>query len=298
MGAELRLASARIYGDLDVSGTTVRGEVECWRLEIKGSVWFVGSRLKRDASFREVQVLGCTDFAGARFAGRADFSLARLGRVARFKQAGFRGAADFRQCNADALDLGPDAPSIRFRFNCMEQCGVQFKDVVGAMGFWHFARRAFESSGEREKADATFYLEHVCRVTPRRITCKRPRFTSAVRWMGAAVRWFFDSLFLRWPIGYGASIPRTLLTWAVLILGFGALYTLLPGMLNPFDDNGGIARVFGRALFTSVVCFATAGFGDLSILTPSARALAATQGILGALIMALTVSLIARKFMR
>jgi len=55
---------------------------------------------------------------------------------------------------------------------------------------------------------------------------------------------------------------------------------------------------FGRALYFSIITFTTLGYGDIKPTPGWGSALTAAEAILGGIMMALTVLVIGRKFMR
>ena len=88
----------------------------------------------------------------------------------------------------------------------------------------------------------------------------------------------------------------------ILTLGFASVYYLLtshgyqlfdhesPGEKWPFS--------FGRAFYFSIITFTTLGYGDIRPAPGLGSALTALEAILGGIMMALTVLVIGRKFMR
>ncbi|MCK4598361.1 potassium channel family protein [Candidatus Bipolaricaulota bacterium] len=118
------------------------------------------------------------------------------------------------------------------------------------------------------------------------------------------IMWLFDCVFVRWPTQYGASLLRLFVTWAVIIGGFAGAYTMLilkgfsvleaPGVLG----LGQAITSFWGALYFSVITFTTLGYGDIRPTAGLPSGLAAAEAVLGGIMMALTVLVIGRKFMR
>jgi len=80
---------------------------------------------------------------------------------------------------------------------------------------------------------------------------------------------------------------------------FAILYYTIPNLLSL--NSAGIVDErlsFGRALYFSIVTFTTLGYGDIRPAPGLGSFLAAIEAILGGAIMALTVMLLGRKFMR
>ena len=113
------------------------------------------------------------------------------------------------------------------------------------------------------------------------------------------IMWLFDCVFLRWPTQYGASLSRVFVTWGLLIGGFAAVYHLVGVRLFAAGSTGlAWPLSFGRALYFSIITFTTLGYGDIKPTPGWGSALTATEAILGGIMMALTVLVIGRKFMR
>lgn len=276
-----------VEGDLDASGRVFLADVELFQAEVKGSLRLPSCRFCGRASFRELRVARSTDLRKSMFEDQADFTLARLGEVADFAEASLLGKSWFGQCKVDDLSLGPDAPAVHLFGS---SAGIMLKDHAGAGQFWHMARRAFEKSGRREKADGSFYLERVERMTVLR--------TSSGSKPLRHLAWFLDLLLLRATCGYGASLSRVGLVWGLLFLGFAAAYALVPGLLGDRWLDLDLVQRLGPALFTSISCFTTIGYGFLNLSHSVARAIGSFQAVLGALLIALTVAVVVRKFMR
>ena len=181
-------------------------------------------------------------------------------------------------------------------------------DLTTAQSFWHFACQAFDREGERERADAAYYFERLSRVSPLRIPLEGRRwergFQIMKRLLTLVFCWLPDCLFLRWPTAYGASLLRLFGTWAFLIGGFaGAYYMLSAAGFQVLLASSvlGLTRTvptFGGALYFSAVTFTTLGYGDVRPAPGLVGGLAAAEAILGGVMMALTVLVIGRKFMR
>jgi hypothetical protein len=97
---------------------------------------------------------------------------------------------------------------------------------------------------------------------------------------------------------------RLFITWAVIIGGFAGAYTMLilkgfsvleaPGVLG----LGQAITSFWSALYFSVITFTTLGYGNIRPTAGLSSGLTAAEAVLGGIMMALTVLVIGRKFMR
>lgn len=116
----------------------------------------------------------------------------------------------------------------------------------------------------------------------------------------------------RWFMGYGLSPRRVLGTSLSLILVCALLYPLTGGIQEidagraitytidePTDaPRWWVAGVLFKSLYFSIITFATVGYGDLQPVGSWARALASVESLLGGLLMALLVVVLARRVTR
>jgi len=309
---------ATIEGGANFRDATIEGDASFWYAAIEGNAYFRLATIKGfanfwyatiegDAYFTDASIEGDADFTCVTIEGFAYFGGTRLRRTVYFGGASIGGKTEFTLCQAGALSLGDRRPAILLWW-VRWRCGVRLHDVETSRSFWSFARVTLERQGEREKADAAHYLERLVRVSPRRVPF-------AGRWWNRVYQtlrrsrivlfpWFFDCLFLRWPTAYGASLLRLFITWAVIIGGFAGAYTMLilkgfsvleaPGVLG----LGQAITSFWGALYFSVITFTTLGYGDIRPTAGLPSGLAAAEAVLGGIMMALTVLVIGRKFMR
>jgi len=296
IGGDAHFSDATIGGNASFVNATIGGDADFWLATIVGNAHFGHATIGGDAHFRDATIGGNAHFRGT-----------RLRRTVYFEGASIGGKTEFALCQAEALSLGDRRPTILLWW-VRWRCGIRLHDVETSGSFWSFARLTFERQGEREKADAAHYLERLVRVSPRRVPF-------AGRWWNRVYQtlrrsrivlfpWFFDCLFLRWPTAYGASLLRLFVTWAVIIGGFAGVYTKLilkgfsvleaPGVLG----LGQAITSFWGALYFSVITFTTLGYGDIRPTAGLPSGLAAAEAVLGGIMMALTVLVIGRKFMR
>jgi len=236
---------------------------------------------------------GPTSFKEAVFAGDADFTGSRFARGLNLQDATFQQATCFELAEATAVQLGLGRPRITGIRLSARRCGIRMKDEKTAPSLWHLVRWTYEKGGKRAEADAAFYFERIW--TWRAALCQ-----DGVRRLGTYVLYPFE-LGIRWLSAYGASITRILTAWVVTILGFTAFYALVP---NAIATPEGIAKGVSKlshwltSLHFSVTTFTTLGLGDLTPGRMLARGFVSAEAVIGGILMALTVLVIGRKFMR
>ena len=208
----------------------------------------------------------------------------------------------FAFADAAGLWLGKEKPTIcGWTKSLQERCGLTLRDWHTAPEFWRFAQRLFEKQGDRDRADAAFYFSRLTRFSPWRIPRGNTLGEQVVQFfkrLAAVPPWLADCLFLRWPIAYGASVSRTITTWLLMILSFATVYATVPGVLKGSDLSTWTLSNLAKALYSSVLIFVTLGTGLINEEHVLSRILIPVQAIFGALLMALTVVVLARKFMR
>ena len=251
-------------------------------------------RLTGDASFDNTIFERHAFFPGAVFDAAANFFEAQFRGRADFRNAVFKGKTDFTLASCAAIQLGEGKPTIKWLPRNLrtlpERCGVALHDFTSAKSFWNFAVDGFQRAGMRERADAAYYFLRLFKMSPYR---NWKRF----------VWWLADCVFLRWTVAYGASFSRLVGTWWFIVLLFAFLYRYLPCAEVQLFDMGspGLKEwplSFGRALYFSLITFTTLGYGDIRPAPGLGSALTAIEASLGGVIMALTVLMIGRKFMR
>ena len=307
IGGNVDFRDSVVHGELSFPESLIKENALFRLATIKGKFSLAKSTIGGEAHFNRSVFEGMGDFRGTTFKGKAEFNGARFELQAVFEDCTFEKAVDFVFCRANAVRLGPGKPTILWVVP--KRCGgVVLRDPTTAQSFWHFACQAFEREGERSRADAAYYFERLYRMSPWQVTLegkwwkKRNWIRHLQRLFIILFRWFPDCLFLRWPTAYGASLSRLLITWAVVVGGFASVYHLLT--LNGVDlfsiSSPGLAWLFsfGRALYFSIVTFTTLGYGDIQPLPGLGSALTSAEAVLGGIVMALTVLVVGRKFMR
>lgn len=131
------------------------------------------------------------------------------------------------------------------------------------------------------------------------------RFAWEERDYTEAIKWELS----RWIVGYGISPFRVLGFSGLLVVLFAILFPLTGGIQEVRADQAitytindpqsasptWLATVIFKSLYFSVVTFATLGYGDIQPIGMSARLLAGFEAILGALLSALMVFVLARR---
>ena len=128
---------------------------------------------------------------------------------------------------------------------------------------------------------------------------------------GEYLKWWYAAL-QRLVMGYGERPWRVVATSLAVIVGFGLVYPFLGGMEAAEGETEafqlaealslplgeGTARVFFENLYFSAVTFSTLGYGDIQPGSETVQLLASVQSLLGALLMALLVAVLARRITR
>jgi len=333
---DVDFSSARIMENIRLMNALIGGSARFPNARVGGDLTFHGSSIGEGIHLHGSQIGGDLIIPVGKIPGRADFSMAQIGRFLDLSGVSIEGTGSFEHCDARGIILPQDRPTMRGWWR--GQSGLDFANPQTASSFWRFARYVMEKEGRREDADVAHYLERVWHWRALRMSvsreCKPERKSEQdelvpeqlnlpLRWRNARSRkamvpatvrdlarrdlirilWVLDYVFLRLPTAYGGSIGRLFVTWATLILGFALLYALLGfAGLQPLvrvTASGQLdAASLGDALYFSVVTFTTLGYGDVRPSQGLASGLAATEAVLGGIVIALTVLVIGRKFMR
>ena len=248
-----------------------------------GVATFEGIAFFMDATFKE-----STNFSWATFQVYADFNRATFKGFASFGRVTFEGHADFELAEARNVSLGKRLPRINALFG--NELGLRRMSREAGPSFWSFARRAFEKQGERERADAAYYLERVWR---RWAAIRGDRRDRIEGWFSYPV-----DLLLRWSIAYGTSFQRTIMSWLVVIFGFGVVYAGFPHVLGRQPDCIWTLSNWASGIFASGSCFAKLSLASQGSITAVGKALLLCESIIGSILVALTVAVITRKVMR
>jgi len=329
---------ATIEGNADFWKATIEGDADFLKATIGGGAIFLKATIEGDARFWGTTIGGNANLCFKRLNGEFWLTNASIGRVVRFNNPVFHKRISFDHCTASGLDIGKGKPRLRgwgqrrsgvtltdvstgysfWRFARLtfEKEGRKHEADAAhyfeRMWRWKALRsvpleeEAPEVGNRRWEKRVFTVLDllgiglilrcvhiELAELNPSRVrqTSLRAIYT---------IMWLFDCVFLRWPTQYGASISRIFVTWGLLIGGFAAIYYLVGVRLFDHPASTGLAwpLSFGRALYFSIITFTTLGYGDIKPTPGWGSALTATEAILGGIMMALTVLVIGRKFMR
>jgi hypothetical protein len=247
----------------------------------------------RNASFENAQIEGDARFDDALIQGDTRFDNVQIG-----------GNAWFGGCECRSLALGSNKPYIRGWGDA--RCGILISNPRAGVSFWRFAQRTFSRIGEREKADAAFYFERLNRWRVIRQN-KADADTARIKqlWKNWIIRpgywalFLLDLLFVRWTTAYGASVARLFFTWFLVIGGFGITFSMVPRLIERAGVQVWSLRNWIVGIHYSVTTFATLGLGHIG--PGSSRlgmVLTSIEATLGAVLIALAVLVIGRRFMR
>ena len=242
-------------------------------------------------SFARATFKDTASFSDATFEEAVTFTDATFRTSALFSGATFKKGAWFFRCSAESLFLGGEKPHIRGWGQ--SRCGVSLRNAYSALEFWRFAQRTFASGGEREKADCAFYFERLWRWR-----ALRPIGASIFQRVAYCFLWCMDCVFLRWTTAYGISLARLFITWSFVIASFGIAFSWAPSLMGRENVAVWTLRNWIDGFHFSVTNFATLGLGDFIPWRALGKVLTSIEALLGAVLVALAVLVIGRKFMR
>ena len=155
-------------------------------------------------------------------------------------------------------------------------------------------QRLYQANALPELARRSFYQEKDAR---RRLAREQRDYAEAIKWELS-----------RWVMRYGSS-PYRILIISLLVIVVGALLYPVTGGIQEIQGEQvitytiedpqnaprwWIGQVLFKSLYFSVVTFATLGYGDIQPIGQWARLLAGVETILGSLLSALLVFVLAR----
>jgi len=334
---EAHFGGATIGGNADFIEATIEGDAYFGGATIKEFAYFARATIKGDADFEGATIGENANFDFKRLNGGFSLTNASIGRLVRFDNPVFHKRIGFDHCVASGLDIGEGKPRLRgwgqqrsgvtltdvstgysfWRFARLTFEKEGRKHEADAAHYfermWRWkALRSVPLEEEAPKVGNRRWEKRISTVldllgiglilrvvhidlAELNLSRVRQTFLRAIY----TIMWLFDCVFVRWPTQYGASISRIFVTWGLLIGGFAAVYHLV-GVRLFASASSGLAwpLSFGRALYFSIITFTTLGYGDIKPMPGWGSALTATEAILGGIMMALTVLVIGRKFMR
>jgi len=293
-----------IEGDALFHHVKIEGDALFDNAKIEGDALFFNAKIEGDASFFNAKIKGNALFNNAKIEGYASFVGAKIEGDAYFHRVEIEGLASFNWCECGSLLLDPNKPDIRGWGDT--RCGTFISNPEAAVSFWRFAQRIFSRTGEREKADAAFYFERLNRwraLRRNKADVDEPRIKRLWKnWItrpGYWVLFLLDLLFVRWTTAYGASVARLFFTWFLVIGGFGITFSMVPRLIERAGTQVWSLRNWIVGIHYSVTTFATLGLGRIG--PGSSRlgmVLTSIEATLGAVLIALAVLVIGRRFMR
>ena len=247
---------------------------------------FREARFNADAEFGEAQFKSYTDFSGASFGASAAFGGVTFGSEADFKRATFQSKAFFpgvRAASSVTFSLPGEKPR---PFQCPE----------AEESAYRLAKKSAQQTGDYRRAGDYHYAEQCA------INCQQRKGITARPWTlrfwwgeKSAVRAYPEYVFGRGVFGYGEKPLRPLGAGAAVIVVCALVYWLFSGAC--FTATREVAGFFDSVYF-SIVTFTTLGYGDLRPLATPFRLIAAGEALSGAVLMALFVVSLARRFTR
>ncbi len=276
------MRGCRIKGEVDFRETVIGGDILLSEAQIGGAVLFNRSQIEGDVALSRTEIKGSIAFREAKIGGRMSFD-----------ETAMKGPTDFEWCEAGRIWLGKDRPSLIGK----RRLGIAtLKDKRTGYSFWVFARLLLENERNWDRADCARYFE---RIWKWKRGWKRLREGPFWRWFTYPLSYIADFLFLRLATAYGASLYRVFVSWALVIGTFATVHVLNGSSLDLLSPGASGSQIgFWRALYFSIVTFTTLGYGDIRPAPGLGSALCAAEAILGATLIALTVLVIGRKFMR
>ncbi len=265
---------AKCREGLSLSRTHIVHGLSLKDAKITGELSLVRAKIMNFPSWMGKQTEGVLDLSGCHV---DELSLA---------DASLYTTISLSDCYIGHLFLGAGRPTVLW--SVRNGAGIDL-DAQTADVFWPFARKLYEERGELSAADACFYFQQHARVKGllRRSTVIGRPAVSILCLLG-------------WLFAYGISLGRILLLWLITIFGFAFFYALCPSLLVVSKASPGVWTISNwvTALYFSVTSFTTLGLGDVQPASLIARLLVSVEAILGGMLMALTVVVISRKFMR
>ena len=298
------LTSSRIGGAVMLDGTVIDGDLNLLRVQIDGSIRLRDASIAGDLNLQESDIARRARLDFGRLDGKLSCRDCEIGTTLTLPPVAVHiGPVNFDGCRARHLDLGDGRPRIRGWGH--ERCGIYLSQVNTSPSFWRFAQRTFASEGKRTEADAAFYFERIALWKNLR-GMRPPENSSEARRVKAGLAragyWFLfwlDCLFLRWMTAYGASLARLITTWFAVIGGFGIAFSAVPELIERGGAQVWTCSNWIIGFHYSATTFATLGLGHVGP-GPSRLGMVLTsiEALLGAVLIALAVLVIGRRFMR
>ena len=275
---------AKFVGEARFRRATFMQGASFQEVSFASSASFSTATFKGSVSFSQARFGGKTDFIATKFANAAEFMAATFGGDTHFVNAVFEGDVYFH--------VATFKRNVDFS-NAKASGGVCFDLPKGARPFarpeqgevpYRLAKQSARNQGDYGLAGKYHYAERCVAEYGRRKDCGwrlwRPRF-----WLN-----WLEFVLVRLLFGYGEKPARVLVAALLIIACSWGLYYALDGI----NTDG---RDLGAALHFSVVTFTTLGYGDIEP-KPHCRWLADIEALSGAVLTALFIVSLARKYTR
>ena len=301
---DIILAKASVGGSIMLDGVTVDGDVELIRAHVGGSVRLNDASIGGKLSFFEAEIDKRVRMNFARLGGKLSCNDCEIGTTLWMPSSTVAiNEADFDGCVVRHLRLESGKPRIRGRGHT--RCGVRIADHRSAVSFWRFAQRAFVREGLRHAADMAYYFERIRRWQELR-KLNAPDGSGKWRTIGYwwirrfnSLLWLLDLVFVRATTAYGIGMANLLATWGIVICGFGVVFSVLPRLIQRAGVDIWTLRNWIVGFHYSVTSFTTLGLGHLNPGPSSlGMVLTSVEALVGAVLIALAVAIIGRRFMR
>jgi len=299
---KIDLSYATVYGSVGMLEATIDGDLDLSSAEIHGSIILHNATINGSLLLPHAEIDKRIDLSHAHVWWNVDFSATRVNGSVAFVHSHFNKNLRFPGCTVGSIYLERKMPKInRWRVD-VKRCGVSILRDDAASAFWGFASRSLSANGERRRSDDAFYFSKLHYWRERRRSQSRPGrlriLRTILRRAFYGFLWLIDLCFLRWSTAYGASLTRLFTTWIVVIGGFGITFSLMPDLIKaPAREVPLWNWIVG--FHYSTTTFATLGLGNIEpSLSRLSMFLTSIEALLGAILIALAVLVIGRKFMR
>jgi uncharacterized protein YjbI with pentapeptide repeats len=238
--------------------TAFEKKVSFWKTEFHMDVQFFPTIFQDEVLFFRTYFKGLALFNGSKFQGKTWFNKADIRDVASFKKVEFNDEVNF-------IAAKPEGP-ILFEEST-------FKLMSSKESAYRFAKQAFESIGDHERADSCFFEEMV-----------------AKRMQHPEIQRFFEFVVVQLVFGYGVKPLRTICSWLLVIFSYAVVYYNLQSIRC--EDS------FLTYFYYSTINSITPGWSSYSLKTPIDQFFAGSEAIIGTVLVAAFIVIFARKYMR
>ena len=286
---------------------------------VQGNLYLLDSLVEDGMHIWDSRFLGRVVLDGAEFGGPVVISSTEFLDNLEMNGTTFGRFLTIEATTARKLILGHKRPRTWGR----NRRGISIPSFDDSPGFWSFAAEQFSREGELDKADAAHYFRRIAYWRQKRApsitlimdrwhhhdlrkgkpwTRGRTRREAAhlLKRLGMSILCGLECIAVRWPTAYGASVTRLAATWALVISLFTALFAIWPVRFGiPMDSAAmsGIDKLV-NGFYHSATAFATLGLASGPPGTIAGKIAFSVEALLGAVLIALAVLVLGRKFMR